>query len=85
MVNLRRSTIIVAGHPCTIRRGVELVGRVPWARIVEHQWAPYNRWPDYDKNHFPIRSGAGIGEGRCATLWDWIATRAMSLCAHVGA
>ena len=66
--------IMVAGHPCTIRRGVELVQRVPCARIVQHQWVPYERWPDYDKNHFPISSAVGIGNGRCVALMDWIAT-----------
>jgi hypothetical protein len=65
--------LMVVGHPCTIRRGVVLVERVPCARIVYHQTIPYYRWPDYDKNHFPLSSVIGIGEGRCVALWDWIA------------
>jgi hypothetical protein len=65
--------VMVAGHPCTIRRGATLVERVPCVRLVEHQWVPYERWPDYDQNHFPIPAVADIGQGRCAALWEWTA------------
>jgi hypothetical protein len=34
---------------------------------------PYERWPDYDKNHFPIADVVGLGHGRCASLWEWVA------------
>jgi hypothetical protein len=40
---------------------------------VDHQWVPYDRWPDYDTNHFPIAPVAGLGEGKCAALWEWMA------------
>ena len=65
--------VMVAGHHCTIRRGATLVERVPCVRLVEHQWVPYERWPDYDQNHFPIPAVADIGQGRCAALWEWTA------------
>jgi hypothetical protein len=64
--------VMVAGHPCTIRRGVELVVRVPCVRLVQHEWLAYDNWPRYDKNHFPISAAVGLGDGRCASLWDWI-------------
>lgn len=64
--------VMVAGHPCTIRRGVELVARVPCVRLVDHQWLAYENWPKYDKNHFPIPAAADLGDGRCASLWDWV-------------
>lgn len=71
--------LMVAGHPCTIRRGAVLAERVPCARIVPHQSVPYERWPRYDKNHFPLSSAAGVGEGRCVALWEWLAAPADEL------
>jgi hypothetical protein len=65
--------VMVAGHPCTIRRGAELVERVPCVRLVDHQWVPYESWPDRDKNRFPISPAAALGGGRCAAFWEWIA------------
>lgn len=64
--------VMVAGHPCTIRRGVTLVERVPCIQVVEHQWVPYERWPDYDPSHFPISAEVGIGDGRCGALQEWV-------------
>lgn len=64
--------VMVAGHPCTIRRGVSLVERVPCVRLVEHQWFPYESWPRRDQRHFPISAAAGLGTGRCASLFDWV-------------
>lgn len=71
--------LMVAGHPCTIRRGAVLAERVPCARIVSHQSVPYERWPTYDKNHFPLSIAAGVGEGRCVALWEWLAAPAGEL------
>jgi hypothetical protein len=71
--------LMIAGHPCTIRRGAVLAERVPCARIVRHQSVPYERWPSYDKNHFPLSSAARTGEARCVALWDWLAAPAGEL------
>ncbi len=71
--------VMIAGHPCTIRRGAILAERVPCARIVDHQWVPYHRWPNYDKSHFPLSGGAGVGEDRCVALWDWLGVPAIEL------
>jgi hypothetical protein len=65
--------VMVAGHPCTIRRGAVLAERVPCIQIVDHQAVPYERWPTYDKNHFPLSDAAGLGAGRCASVWEWVA------------
>lgn len=70
--------LMIAGHPCTIRRGAVLAERVPCARIVRHQSVPYESWPNYDQNHFPL-SSAARAEGRCASLWDWLAAPAGEL------
>jgi hypothetical protein len=71
--------LMIAGHPCTIRMGALLVERVPCARIVDHQSVPYHRWPSYDKSHFPLSGAAGVGNGRCVSLWDWLAAPAEEL------
>lgn len=71
--------VIVAGHPCTIRRGVSLKPRVPCVRVVDHQWVPYRAWPKQSKGHFPISEAVGIGRGRCGALDDWVTVDASEL------
>lgn len=64
-------TVMVAGHPCTIRRGAQLKPRIPCVRVLEHQWVPYHAWPRQSPGCFPISEAVGIGRGQCATLDDW--------------
>jgi hypothetical protein len=71
--------VMVAGHPCTIRRGAHLKSRVPCIRVLEHEWVPYRAWPRQSKNCFPISEAVGIGRGRCGTLDDWVTIDAAEL------
>lgn len=71
--------VMVAGHPCTIRRGVELKPRVPCIRVVEHEWVPYRAWPRHSHACFPISEAVGIGQGRCGALDDWVTVGAAEL------
>lgn len=71
--------VMVAGHPCTIRRGVELKPRVPCIRVVDHQWVPYRAWPRQSHGCFPISEAVGIGTGKCGALDDWVTVDAAEL------
>ncbi len=65
------TTVMVAGHPCTIRGGdARLLPRVPCVRVVEHQQVPYRRWPTGHWNHFPLSPAVGLGDV-AASLLDW--------------
>lgn len=71
--------VMVAGHPCTIRRGAELKPRIPCVRLLEHQWVPYHAWPRQSHGCFPISEAVGIGQGQCGTLDDWVTVDAGEL------
>lgn len=79
LVESASATLMVAGHPCTIRGGnARLLSRIPCIRIVERQWLPYNRWPTGHWNYFPIAPAAGLGTV-AASLLDWVTVDGDSL------
>ena len=65
-------TVMIAGHPCTIR-GAEgtLQPRVVWVTVKEHQRVPYRKWPQGYYNVFPIGCGQD-GVNRAADLQEWV-------------
>ena len=65
------STVMVAGHPCTIRRGVELIARVPCVRVSPAEWLAYENWARHDKNRFHLSEATGLG-GQAGVLHDWV-------------
>ena len=55
-------TVMIAGHPCTIRRGATLVERIPCVIVsAVETTVPYRRWPRGDWNKFFIPESIGIG------------------------
>lgn len=65
------ATVMVAGHPCTIRGGdARLLARVPCIRVVDRPFVPYRRWSSGHWNHFPLSPTVGLGDV-AASLLDW--------------
>lgn len=73
------TTIMIVGHPCTIRGAdARLLPRIPCVRVVERQWVPYRRWTSGHWNHFPIAGAAGLGDV-AASLLDWVTVNGAEL------
>lgn len=65
-------TVMVAGHPCTIRgRDGALQARIACVRVVSFQAVPYRRWPTGFFNHLPLPAVAGGGT-QAADLQEWL-------------
>lgn len=65
-------TVMVAGHPCTIRgRDGALQPRIACVRVVSFQAVPYRRWPTGFFNHFPLSAVAEAGT-QAADLQEWL-------------
>lgn len=66
------ATVMVAGHPCTIRGAHgALRPRVACVRVVTYHRVPYRVWPTGHRNVFPIAGSAGLGEV-AADLQEWV-------------
>jgi hypothetical protein len=65
-------TVMVAGHPCTIRGAHgALRPRVACVRVVEYQHVPYRVWPTGHRNVFPLPASVGLGNV-AADLQEWV-------------
>lgn len=65
-------TVMVAGHPCTIRGAHgALRPRVACLRVVEYQRVPYRVWPTGHRNVFPLPESVGLGNV-AADLQEWV-------------
>lgn len=65
-------TVMVAGHPCTIRgAGGQLRPRVACVRVTPHQAVPYRAWPTRFFNVFPVPEPVGLSTV-AADLMEWI-------------
>jgi hypothetical protein len=65
-------TVMIAGHPCTIRRAAgALQPRVACVRVIDYQSVPYRVWPTGHRNVFPISSPIGLGNV-AANLQEWV-------------
>lgn len=65
-------TVMVAGHPCTIRGAHgALRPRVACVRVVDYQRVPYRVWPTGHRNVFPIAASVGLGDV-AADLQEWV-------------
>jgi hypothetical protein len=66
------ATVMVAGHPCTIRgHDGALQPRIACVRVVSFQAVPYRRWPTGFFNHFPLPAAAGV-DTPAADLQEWV-------------
>lgn len=65
-------TVMVAGHPCTIRGAHgALRPRVACVRVINYQRVPYRVWPTGHRNVFPIGASVGLGNV-AADLQEWV-------------
>jgi hypothetical protein len=65
-------TVMVAGHPCTIRGAHgALRPRVVCVRVFDYQHVPYRIWPTGHRNVFPIAASVGLGSV-AADLQEWV-------------
>ena len=72
-------TVMIAGHPCTIRgAGGALRPRVTCVRVVDYQSVPYRAWPNGHRNAFPIAASVGLGLV-AADLQEWITVDSVEL------
>lgn len=60
--------VMIVGHPCGIRNGVELADRVPVVIVQDYQAVPPSQWPKGFFSKFPLPEIDGIGASPAGEL-----------------
>lgn len=65
-------TVVIIGHPCTIRRGPHLSPEIPCCLVTDCERLPFEKWPEGHFALFPLPDIPDLGSPKGASLDSWV-------------